>query len=252
MIDLIPKEFITRNILAFRTGLYIVVIRRMKTMIVKTLFTFILTTLTAGMLQAQTAKLHPTIYYIKSIEMDSQNCSSKKTIYSTAGKALHKVCANDYKTCVIEGTCAIIDDETTVINYIEQKAGVPLFKEVDKNKCPYGLGVKNICLDPYYTVAADLKYHNPGDVIFVEEMKGTKLPNGEVHDGFFIVRDRGGAIKGANRFDFYTGLLHYKNEDNPFTSLGFSNEKASFPYRKATTSETLSVKKSRNYPGLPL
>lgn len=224
----------------------------MKTPTVQKIFAFILTTLTAGFIQAQTAKLHPTIYYIKSIKMNEQDCASKKTIYSTTGKAMHKVCPTDYKTCVIEGTCAIIDDEISVINYIDQKAGVPVFQKVDQDKCPFGLGVKNICLDPYYTVAADLNFHNPGDVIFVEEMKGTKLPNGEVHDGFFIVRDRGGAIKGANRFDFYTGLLHYKNDDNPFTPLGFSNEKASFPYRKATTSETSAVKKSRNYPGVPL
>ncbi|MES2803520.1 MAG: 3D domain-containing protein [Bdellovibrionota bacterium] len=224
----------------------------MKKTTLQKLFSFILTTLSAGLIQVQAAKLNPTIYFIKSINMDAQNCATKKTIYSTTGKALHKVCAVDYKTCVIEGTCAIIDDEVTVINYVDQKAGVPLFTEVDKDKCPYGLGVKNICLDPYYTVAADLTYHDPGDVIFVEEMKGTKLPNGEVHAGFFIVRDRGGAIKGANRFDFYTGMLHYKNEDNPFTPLGFSNEKASFSYRKATTSETVAVKKSRNYPGLPL
>ena len=185
--------------------------------------------------------------------MDKQNCATKKAIHSTTGKAMIKVCATDYKTCVLEGTCAIKkDDEVTIINYVQEKQGIYLFKAVDKETCPYGYGVKNICLDPYYTVAADMAYHDPGEVIFVEEMKGTKLPNGEVHDGFFIIRDRGGAIKGANRFDFYTGLIHYKNDENPFTPLGFANENASFAYRKATSSETAAVKKSRNYPGLPL
>ncbi|AZZ36321.1 murein transglycosylase [Bdellovibrio sp. qaytius] len=226
----------------------------MKTQVVKTLFAFGLTILTAGVVKAslQTPQLHPTIYFIKSIDMDQQDCAMKKAIHSETGKAVLKVCANDYKTCAIEGTCAIKHDgEVTIINYVEQRNGIDLFKAVDKETCPYGLGVKNICLDPYYTVAADLTYHDPGDVIFVEEMKGTKLPNGEVHDGFFIVRDKGGAIKGANRFDFYTGLVHYKNDENPFTPLGFANENASFAYRNATSAETLAVRKSRNYPGLP-
>lgn len=230
-------------------------VNSMKTTTVQKLFAFTMTLMAAslGLASMGSAKLNPTIYYIKSIQMDKQNnCGTRKNIRSTEGKILYTVCENEHKTCVIEGTCAIIDDEVTVINYIQEKQGIYQFEKVDKDKCPFGLGVKNICLDPYYTVAADLNFHNPGDVIFVDEMKGVKLPNGEVHDGFFIVRDKGGAIKGANRFDFYTGLLPFKSDENPFTPLGFANSKSSFPYRKATASETLSVKKSRHYPGVPL
>lgn len=222
----------------------------METNTVKTLITIVLLFFISGVAFAQN-KLNPTIYFVKTINLTDQNCSVKKTLYSIKGEVIKKVCALDYKTCVIEGTCALVDKETKLINYVDQtKQGVPLFKEVE-HKCPFGLGVKNICLDPYYTVAADLNYHKAGDVIFVENIKGTKLPNGEVHDGFFIVRDRGGAIKGANRFDFYTGLIHYKNEENPFTPLGFANEKASFSYRNATAAETVAVRDRRNYPGLP-
>lgn len=223
----------------------------MKTQTVKTLFAFILMTFVGGVACAQ-KKLNPTIYFVKSIDLGDQDCAAKKTLYSTTGEAIKKVCAMDYKTCVIEGTCALVGKETKLINYVKQtKDGVPLFKEVE-DKCPYGLGVSNICLDPYYTVAADLNFHKAGEVIFVEAVKGTKLPNGEVHDGFFIVRDRGGAIKGANRFDFYTGLLHYKNEDNPFTPLGLSSESKSFNYRRATPEEAEAVKERRQFPGLPL
>lgn len=224
----------------------------MKTNTVKTLITFVLLFFISGVAFAQ-KKLNPTIYFVKTIDLAEQDCSVKKTLYSTTGEAIKKVCAIDYKTCVIEGTCALVrGNETKLINYVDQnKQGVPLFKEVGE-KCPYGYGVKNICLDPYYTVAADLTVHDPGEVIFVESVKGTKLPNGEVHDGFFIVRDRGGAIKGAHRFDFYTGLLHYKNEENPFTPLGLASESKSFNYRRATTAETAFVKEKRNYPGLPL
>lgn len=222
----------------------------MKTQTVKTFIAFVLLFFIGGAAFAQ-KKLNPTIYFVKTIDLSEQDCSVKKTLISTTGKAIKKVCAMDYKTCVIEGTCALVGSETKLINYVQQtKEGVPLFKEVEDN-CPFGYGVKNICLDPYYTVAADLNFHKAGEVIFVEEVKGTKLPNGEVHDGFFIVRDKGGAIKGANRFDFYTGLLHYKNDENPFTPIGLASESKSFAYRKATAEETAAVKERRNYPGLP-
>jgi 3D (Asp-Asp-Asp) domain-containing protein len=239
------------DITSLKSGLLFVPKEYMNTHTLKAFLSFISMTLLVG--AAQATKLDPTIYFIKSIDLNKQ-CAVKRTIYSTDGKAIEKVCAIDYKTCVIEGTCALIDkSETQVINYVDERKGVYLFKEVEK-RCPYGYGVKNICLDPYYTVAADLNFHRPGEVIFIDKVKGTKLPNGEVHDGFFIVRDRGGAIKGANRFDFYTGLLHYKNDENPFTPLGLAgrNQSESISFRMATKLETLSVKEKRKFPELPL
>lgn len=230
--------------------LYLVL--RMRTSTVKMLVTFILSTVCLGAVQAK--KLDPTIYYIKTINLDVQNCSVKKSLYNTEGEVIKKVCPTDYKTCVIEGTCALVSGESMkIINYVEERKGVYLFKDVGAN-CPYGYGVKNICLDPYYTVAADLSIHKPGEVIYVDKVKGTKLPNGEVHDGFFIIRDKGGSIRGADRFDFYTGLLHYKNDGNPFTPLGLAYESKSNPlsYRRATQAEAVAVRKARHFPGLPL
>jgi 3D (Asp-Asp-Asp) domain-containing protein len=215
------------------------------------------------------ASLNPTIYYIKTID-PNQGCKSKKTIYSVEGKALTNVCSEDYKSCVIEGTCAILNQKPNlnyeddsagssaapaidfeVINYIETKNGRPLFAKVDEKKCPWGLGVSAICLDPYFTVAADLNFHKAGEVIFVDKLKGVKLPTGEVHAGFLIVRDKGGAIKGANRFDFYTGLLSYRDEKNPFTPVGLNAKTNKFEYRKATKEEAEQFRKERNFPSIP-
>lgn len=215
------------------------------------------------------ASLNPTIYYIKTID-PNQTCSSKKTIYSVEGKALTKVCTDAYKSCVIEGTCAVLKSDSTikpetgdegssaapainfeVINYIKTKDDRPLFAAVDEDKCPWGLGVSAICLDPYFTVAADLNFHKAGEVIFVDKLKGVKLPTGEVHAGFLIVRDKGGAIKGAHRFDFYTGLLTYRDEKNPFTSVGLNSKTNKFEYRKATAEEAEQFRKERNFPGIP-
>lgn len=233
---------------------------------------------------AWSGQLSPTIYYIKTIDL-GQKCDSKKSIYAVDGKVLFKVCAAAYKSCVIEGTCAIElegpdvkkdnstepsttpgeiqiegDDKSTdeseidfeVINYVKMgKDGRPLFVPVDENKCPWGYGVSQICLDPYFTVAADLQFHKAGEVIFVDKLKGVKLPTGETHDGFLIVRDRGGAIKGADRFDFYTGMIAYKDEKNPFTPLGFASKTNKMQYRKATSEEADRFRKERNFPGIP-
>ena len=88
--------------------------------------------------------------------------------------------------------------------------------------------------------------------IFVNKLKGLKLPNGETHSGFMIVRDRGGAIKGANRFDFYTGILDYRDEKNPFTPAGFATSSNKFEYRKANADETTAFRKIRNFPKIPV
>ena len=204
-------------------------------------------------------KLHPTIYYIQTIDAE-KDCAAKKNILDEKGNVLFKVCKDNYKTCVIEGTCAVVDepstpatdDNVTLINYLKQdKTGKFLFKEINTDRCPYGLGVSNICLDPFYSVAADLEFNKPGEVIFVPKLKGLQLPNGEVHSGFLIVRDKGGAIKGSNRFDFYTGFLHYKDQKNPFTGLGFADSDSDIEYRKATPKEAEEFKKTRNYPLIP-
>lgn len=139
-----------------------------------------------------------------------------------------------------------------IINYVKSdKHGVPLFMMTDEEACPWGYGVKAICLDPFYTVAADMEYHKPGEVLFVDRLKGIILPNGEVHSGFVIVRDRGAAIKGPDRFDFYTGLIAYKDPKNPFTAKGFAASSNKFNYRKATESEAKHFRLLRNFPKVP-
>lgn len=196
-------------------------------------------------------KLISSIYYIQTIEID-QECVTKKTLFSTSGQPLFKICKQSYNSCVIEGTCALADEDIELLNYVKSdKNGVPLFEVVDTKRCPFGLGVSNICLDPYYTVAADLNYYKAGEVIFVPKLKGMSLLSGEKHSGFLIVRDRGGAIKGANRFDFYTGFNHYAKDTNPFNEAGLSQSKNIFEFRMATDEEAHEFRKSRNYPNVP-
>jgi 3D (Asp-Asp-Asp) domain-containing protein len=210
-------------------------------------------------------QLSPTIYFIKLIHLDQQGCDSKKTIFDENQSPIIKVCESAYRLCLIEGTCALVEDQNSLkandidalkhkislINYVKMKNGVPLFSRVDTLKCPYGYGVKAQCLDPYHTLAADLNFHRAGDVIFVPKIVGVKLPNGETHDGYFIIRDKGGAITGKERFDFFTGYLDHRNDENPFSKIKLNDSKTRMPFRKVIGVEADRVRKGRNFPLVP-
>lgn len=82
-------------------------------------------------------------------------------------------------------------------------------------KCRYGLGVRNLCLLPFHTLAADNKVHKAGDIIYIPFVKNAKieLPDGTIHSGLFQVRDTGGAFQGvgSKRVDMF---VHTQNDSN--------------------------------------
>jgi 3D (Asp-Asp-Asp) domain-containing protein len=86
--------------------------------------------------------------------------------------------------------------------------------------CETAIGAAGKCLKPYISIAADPRYYSMGDIIQMPSMKGRviTLPNGKtmIHPGYFIVEDVGGAIKGPNRFDFFTGSAGLTNAMNSF------------------------------------
>lgn len=231
--------------------------------------------------QAEMKPLSPTVYYTQVMDMEKK-CSAreKKVIFLDAKymdigpRALNSknkkpisVCKSVYDKCAIEGSCALVnargrsidqlaEENIEIINYQAQgkNTGRYYFSHIEEDRCPYGLGVKKICLDPFFTVAADLNFYKAGDVIYVSVLEGVKLPTGEVHDGYMIVRDRGGAIKGANRFDFYSGFLPYRHPKNIFFELGLANEKnKDILFEKVTDAKIIEeVHLKRNYPLVPL
>lgn len=194
-----------------------------------------------------------TIYYKPTIQNNKTSCSanSLRDLLSPEGYTLVTLCEANYKECLLQGSCVVEENDVrTSYNYHSTKEGVARFIKVDTAKCPFGYGVRSSCLDPYFSAAADLKFHSPGDVIFIPRLVGSVLPHGEVHDGFIVIRDSGGGIVGENRFDFFTGYLDHKHKDNIFAHLGFSDPKSRIEYRKATEAESVLARESRNYPGL--
>jgi 3D (Asp-Asp-Asp) domain-containing protein len=70
-------------------------------------------------------------------------------------------------------------------------------------------------LDPCRTLAADKNFYPVGTVIYIPNMKGKVCPQtGKAVDGCFIVGDVGSAIRGAQRFDIFTGECARYNKRN--------------------------------------
>lgn len=100
-------------------------------------------------------------------------------------------------------------------------------KTISLGSCDTAFGAGGDCLIPFVSVAADARYYNIGDIIQMPALKGKvfTLPNGKkfVHPGYLIVQDTGGAIRGRNRFDFFTGSYDLDDSRNPFGTQGLGD-----------------------------
>ena len=102
-------------------------------------------------------------------------------------------------------------------------------------------------------MAADLRVLKVGSVIYVPAARGINLPDGTLHSGFFVVRDRGSAIKNNGdlaRFDFFIGTDSWRNTSNPFVKLRFSDKGAKFSYYVVRGATAELIRLQRNFPRL--
>lgn len=113
----------------------------------------------------------------------------------------HRICDQ------IEGTC------------IYKKDGVPWlhnFGYADTSlaeaRCKNGYGNQSNCLNPCRTVAASMKFHDYGQIVFIKSLVGQKCGtrrDGPVitHDGYVVVADTGSPkyFHELGRFDFFWG-----------------------------------------------
>ncbi|WP_413290251.1 3D domain-containing protein [Bdellovibrio sp. HCB337] len=202
---------------------------------------------------AEAAHLRPTIYYTPIIDMTRPPCSSSvmKTVWDTKGRTSIKLCPTDYKRCGMEGQCIVkTSSQSTLINYNSTQGDKWRFDVRVGHRCKYGFGVKGYCLDPFYTVAADPKHWPAGSVIFIPKVENMLLPDGSRHTGYFIVRDRGHAIKGSSRFDFFVGFAGTW-KTNSFATLGFNEQDNRIEFRAVSGREAEEARQERNYPYLP-
>lgn len=199
----------------------------------------------------------PTIYHISDYSA-APTCSDKAEINLRKSKnniVKISVCRKVLKGCTMQGSCYIqVDGKKTMINYHKKVGDVVQFMLVDRSLCKYGLGDSSdgkqsfttMCLDPFYSVAADTSIYPLGTVVYIPSIRGTALPDGSVHDGYFVVRDTGGNIDGRGRFDFFTGDVSL-NANNPFSNLGLGGE-SNYPYFVVSGEEAQSVRDRRQFP----
>lgn len=177
----------------------------------------------------------PTMYYTPTEE--SVSCKGKygrrrysgkekEVLLTPEGKAIATVCKRFAQTLLMEGS-AILRDRgygSVAVNYGGKVRGKHRYYKLDR--CKYGEGVKrNLCLLPYHTIAADNRIHKVNEIIYVPDAKGIELPDGSIHEGYFIVRDTGGAFQGigSQRVDMFTGTD--PDFDNAFKKAGFHHKR---------------------------
>lgn len=207
--------------------------------------------------------LTPTIYYIpKYTNADHVNCPDreKTDLIDSENNVIVSSCRRVYKSCEMQGSCQVeVPGGAMVLLNVDRRneEGIRTFDHVNSPKCLYGRGAardrktgyKQMCMDPYYSIAADLSIYHLGDVIFIPVLQGLLLPNGEIHNGFVIVRDTGGSIKGYGRFDFFTGFSGLW-KSNPFYKLGLGGDNLFPEYYLISGPEAQRVRLSRGFPYL--
>lgn len=208
------------------------------------------------------SRLAPTIYYIPRVNASESQCDrhDKIPMRNKQGKVLTVLCKDDYQNCLLQGTCIVEEEKMIEDKKVKTERYISVQGKFENEyrfyiqkieECKNGMGSRGACLDPFYSVAADLNFHNYGDVIYVPEVDGVKLPNGETHPGYFIVRDEGGAIKGRNRFDFFTGNITPDDSDNIFSKIGLADKTSKMHFIKVDKKRADAVRKIRNFPLVP-
>lgn len=152
--------------------------------------------------------------------------NEKAIIRTPQGAVIATVCKRFERTLLMEGS-AILSDRghgEIAVNYGGQIKGEHRYYQLDR--CTFGEGVRrNLCLLPYHTIAADNKIHKVNEIIYIPAAKGIELPDGTTHEGYFIVRDTGGAFNGigSQRIDLFTGTD--PDFANAFQRAGFHHKR---------------------------
>jgi len=150
----------------------------------------------------------------------------RATIRTPEGSVIATVCKRFERTLLMEGSAILKDrgEGKLAVNYGGKVRGEHRYYYLDR--CKFGEGVRrDLCLLPYHTLAADNKIHKVDEIVYVPEAKGILLPDGTRHEGFFIVRDTGGAFTGigSERVDMFTGTD--PDFDNAFKKAGFHHKR---------------------------
>ncbi len=114
----------------------------------------------------------------------------------------------------MEGTCIFKKKgEQWLHNYGREE------ERLSKAACKNGYGNKSDCLHPCRVLAASMKHHRYGQVLYFPKLVGLKCGNKErdgfelTHDGYMVVLDTGSPthFNDQGRFDFFWGRCKDRN-----------------------------------------
>lgn len=186
--------------------------------------------------------LLPTMYHMAIEARTSCKGKYRGTVYkghertdvkNADGEVIKTVCTRFYRELLMEGSGWLGKDGEDIIpvNYDKKiKDGDHRFRRL--GDCAFGEGIdRDLCLIPHHTIAADLKKHDIGDILYIPRAKGLELPDGRQHNGLFVVRDTGGAFIniGKQRVDLYVGTQI--DHDNVFQKEGFHHRRKEKAFR---------------------
>jgi 3D (Asp-Asp-Asp) domain-containing protein len=162
--------------------------------------------------------LRPTFYWV-ALEADDGRPRTH-TLKDMQGNILARVSERFYRSIRLEGTGKLLDGR--VLNYagrIRRGRQVEVRYTVCGPEAPYGYGVRRIPLVPFRSVAVDPKVVPIGSKVFIPQAQGAVLPDGSIHDGMFVAKDVGDAIKNQ-RIDVFTAL---GDQSAVFRRVGLEN-----------------------------
>lgn len=134
--------------------------------------------------------------YKKEVKLGSAPGGAKYSLIGKDGSSLKKVDAYTWDACYCEGSCRIGKDTFNLLSESNQT-----FMKTD---APYGLGSKGNHLVPFVSITADRSFKY-GTTLFLDNLKGAKLPNGKTHNGCVRVDDNCGDGCGEKHLDLHVG-----------------------------------------------
>lgn len=143
-----------------------------------------------------------TLYYIADEEHSSQG-GPQTELRDRHGRVLAVVSQSFAKKINLQGSGRLVDGR--VINVSQRVNGEMRYHFVRHR---YGVGASGEMLVPFCSVAVDTSRIPFGTHLLIEETRGMRLPNGEIHDGVWIAADRGGKIKN-DRIDLFVGKKEF-------------------------------------------
>ena len=123
-------------------------------------------------------------------------------VYTQDGFFLGSYADSFYTALRMEGSGRLADGRVLNFNGRCNYGEGTCFEELDQSEYPYGRGAGSRPLVPFKSVAVDPRLIPIGDTLYIPELDGLPMPDGQVHDGCVRADDTGGSIK-QKKMDFF-------------------------------------------------